>query len=70
MSWRATVEGMWMLMLYVFITTVLSVLGVFLCIIGVFVTFPLGMALQGAAMHQLLGDRESAGPGVTDEGGA
>ena len=55
-SWRVTRPHQWWLLLLVLLSNMISFAGMFVCGIGVFVSYPLGMALQGGALVQLLGD--------------
>ena len=62
-SWRVTRPYHWWLMLLVLLSNTVAFLGVAFCIVGVFLSYPLGMALQGAALVQLLGDVPATGSG-------
>lgn len=55
-SWRVTRPYHGWLLLVVFLSGLIAVMGLLVCGVGVFVSYPLGMAIQGAAIAQLLGD--------------
>ncbi|MCB1315096.1 MAG: glycerophosphoryl diester phosphodiesterase membrane domain-containing protein, partial [Leptospiraceae bacterium] len=55
-SWRQTRPFQWWLLLLMFLSTLIGSLGVIACIVGILISLPLGMAIHGAAIAQLLGE--------------
>lgn len=55
-SWEVTASCQWWLLLVTFVASLTAGIGVIACLVGVFASFPLAMAFQGAAILQLLGE--------------
>ncbi len=55
-SWAVTKEYQWWLMLMTFVTQLMGQIGIYLCGVGIFITFPLAQAFMGGAIVMLLGE--------------
>jgi membrane-anchored glycerophosphoryl diester phosphodiesterase (GDPDase) len=55
-SISATAPDQWALLGYFLVVSLISMSGIIICGIGIIVTIPLGVAMYGSALHQLLGE--------------
>jgi len=53
-AWRSSARYHWHLLLLAILVTLISLVGLLGCLVGILFTFPLGLAIQGGAIYQIL----------------